>query len=154
MSYNLNEEAVIADLINEMLPLLEEHRQEISAFKDMALNPMTEKYVALYNMGMYKVYVARDLDNNIIAYAGYFVHPNAHYQDYLYAIQDVVYVQRSRRGAMMGTRLLNYADQQLLAFGVDVVTHHVKVKQDFGVLLERIGYKWVEKIYMKRLRNA
>lgn len=148
----IREEVVTTALIDELLPLLEVHREEISAFKDMPLNPMTENYVTLYNMYMYKVYVARDEDNAIIGYAGYFVHPNYHYQDYIYATQDVVYVEKSKRGFMLGTRLLNYADEQLKEFGVAVVTHHVKVKQDFGVLLERIGYKWIEKIYMKRLQ--
>ena len=152
MNYSLKEEEVTISLINEMLPLLEEHRLEISAFTDMRLNPCVEQYVTLYAMGMYKVYVARDNTNKIIAYAGYFVQPNFHYQDYTYATQDVVYVQKTRRGAMMGSRLLGFADEQLQLFGVDVVTHHVKVKQDFGVLLQRLGYKWIEKIYMKRLK--
>ena len=146
------EEEVTNDLIIEMLPLLEEHRIEISAFKDMELNPNIKLYLELAKIKMYMVYVARDT-GRIVGYAGYFINPNFHYQAYTYATQDVVYVEKSRRGVMLGSKLLNYADNELQKIGVDVVTHHVKVKQDFGELLKRNGYTWVEKIFMKRLQQ-
>ena len=148
----IKEEAVTLDIINEMLPLLELHRIEISAFSDMKINVDAEKYVAMYNLHIYKLFVARDETDSIVGYAGYYINNNMHYSDYVYATQDVIFVDKTERGAMLGSRIINYADKVLLEADVNVVCHHVKVKHDFGELLKRNGYNLIEKIYMKRLK--
>jgi len=152
MDYSLKEEILTKELILEMLPLIEEHRKEVTTFIDMPLNPNIDGYLLIYSMGMYKMYIARDKLNTIIAYIGYFIQPNFHYQDYTYATQDVIYVRKSRRGLMMGSKLITFTDKALKELGVNVVTQHVKVKQDFGVLLQRLGYECKANIYMKRLQ--
>jgi hypothetical protein len=49
-------------------------------------------------------------------------------------------------------RLIEHADAQLAAEGVQVVFQHVKTAHNFGPLLERLGYEHVENVYAKRLK--
>lgn len=149
--YTMQEEVVTPELFDEIMPLLEEHRQELSAFDDMALNPSVQKYVLLTSMGMFRFFSARDDNNKLIAYLAYFIHPNMHYSDYTYAVQDVFYTVSTVRGSLIGMRLIAFADDRLKEAGVNVVTQHVKVAKDFEPMLKRLGYRWVEKIYMKRI---
>jgi len=147
----IREEAITVELLNEMQPLFEAHREELTAFKDIELKVDKERYVALYNAGAYHGYIVRGKDNNIIGYVGYVVASNLHYCDYVYASQDVLYVDPSRRGAIVGLRLLQHADAELKKLGVDVVTQHAKIAHDFKPLMVRMGYDAVETIYMKRI---
>jgi GNAT superfamily N-acetyltransferase len=149
----ISSEVVTKELIDEMLPMLEEHRKELTAYKDIKLNVDYERYIGAYNIGMFRVFVARDENNSIVGYVAYFINNNAHYSDYVYAIQDVLYVDKSRRGGVIGAKLLKYADNALKnEHNVSVVTQHTKVFHDIGPFLEKMGYEFVEKIYMKRLK--
>jgi L-amino acid N-acyltransferase YncA len=148
---SVQEETLTLSLANELMPLLELHRQEISAYKDMKLNVNVEKYIQMNNIGMYKIFVARS-EGKLVGYLAYFIAPNMHYSDYVYATQDVIYVDKSSRGAMVGLKLLNEAEKELIKLGVNVATQHVKVKHDISPLMEKAGYDWVEKIFMKRLQ--
>ena len=148
----IEEEVVTRELIETLTPMFENHREELTAFKDIKLNVNVDVYLTAYKNGNLKAFMAKDGDA-IVGYVAYFINYNPHYCDYVYAAQDVLYVDKSRRGAMIGRKLLKYADEQLLnKYNVNVVTQHVKTAHDIGPLLENIGYKYIEKIYMKRLK--
>jgi hypothetical protein len=75
-----------------------------------------------------------------------------HYNDYVIGIQDVLYVDKSARGAMIGSRLIAFSDDIMKnKYKVSVVSQHVKVKHDMESIMKRNGYTWIEKIYSKRL---
>ena len=137
-------------LWDEVLPLLREHWQEVARFKDIPLNPAIEKYNAMAEVGLFKTYTARD-SGELVGYAAYFVAPNMHYQSSLQATQDVIFLRETHRKGMTGYRLIKYADEQLKQIGVEVVYHHVKEKLDFGLLLMRLEYQPVERIWARRL---
>lgn len=141
----------IADLWPEVMPLLREHFDEISANKDIPLNPKVDLYNQMEEAGAFVVFTAREDDGALLGYAAYFVSYNMHYQDSFQAVQDVLFLTKPARKGMAGIRLIKYADEQLADLGCELVYHHVKVFHDFGLILERIGYNQVEKIYSKRL---
>ena len=146
------EEELDLELANELMPLLELHRQELSAYQDMKLNVDVYGYITMYNMGMYKCFIARNESQHIVGYLCYTIARNMHYNDYTIGIQDVLYVDKSARGAMIGSRLIAFSDDIMKnKYGVNVVSQHVKTKHDMESIMKRNGYTWIEKIYSKRL---
>lgn len=136
-------------LFAEMMPLLEKHFVEISANKDIPLNPDFKKYLALEAANYLRAYTARLADGTLVGYAVFFIMNNAHYADSLQANQDVIFIDPAHRGT--GAKLIMFCDKELASEGVQVVYHHVKIEHDFGPMLVRMGYKAVDVIYSKRL---
>lgn len=140
----------IADLWNEVQPLLEQHWDEISAHKDIPLDPDVARYNAAEAAGWLRAYTAREA-KTLIGYAAFMVAPSLHYRASVQAVQDVVYVAPERRGRV-GIELLRFANLQLRAEGVQLVYQHQKVAHPaLGVVLRRIGYQHVENIWAMRL---
>ena len=140
----------ICDIWDEARPLLEEHFLESSANHDIQLNPNIEQYNQIERNGYIRCYTARE-NGQLVGYAMYQVMHNLHYMDSLQAVQDVLFVAKSHRKGLTGYKLIKFADEQLKLAGVQVVYQHVKTFVDFGKVLERQGYKFIEKIYAKRL---
>lgn len=139
----------LMEIIDEVQPLLAEHYDEIAHFKDIPLKPDFHRYQILENGGNLKIYTARDDAKKLIGYAIYIVNKNLHYSDSLQAVQDILFIRKGNRGT--GGRLIKFADAELRKIGVQPIYQHVKLKQNFGKLLERMGYEAVEIIYVKRL---
>lgn len=139
----------IKDCYEESLPLLKEHWEEIAHFKDIPLEPDLENYLLAENNGMVRVFTARDEEKKLVGYAVYFVRKNMHYKSSLQAVQDILFITKSKRG--MGGRFILWCDEQLKNEGVQATYHHVKQAHNFGPLLERFGYQMVDLIYSRRL---
>jgi L-amino acid N-acyltransferase YncA len=133
----------------EGLDLIRKHYEEIAKYKDIALDPDHETYHAIENAKNLRVFTARDADKKLIGYAVFFMRKNMHYKSSLQAVQDIIYIEKSRRG--FGQKLIKYCDDQLKAEGVQVVYHHVKTEHNFGPMLERQGYELIDLIYGRRL---
>lgn len=139
-----------ASIEREVGPLFRKHYLEISSNQDIELAPDLDLYRELCDRGIMKCFTARDLeDNELIGYAFFFVKHNLHYQHSLQAVQDIIFIDKSRRG--FGSEFISWCDEQLKAMGVQVVYHHVKAAHNWGPVLERKGYKMIEYIYSKRL---
>jgi len=123
---------------------------EVCLHADFRLSPRWDIYLKLEDAGLFRVYTARK-GHKLIGYAIYNVMPNMHYIDVLHATQDALYLHPDYRGGSSGIKLIKYADERLARMGVDLVSHHVKVKNDFSPILKRLGYSQSEKIYEKRL---
>jgi len=136
------------DIHEEMDPILMKHFLEISANQDIPLDVDKEQYFMLEKVGILKVYTAR-YEGKLIGYSVYFVRHNPHYRKSLQAAQDVIFIDPERRG--FGKKFINWCDDQLRDYGVQVVYHHVKQKHNFGPMLETMGYKLVDLVYGRRL---
>lgn len=136
-------------LFAEMKPLLEKHYHEISHFKDIEFDPDWEQYALNEINGNLRAFTARDENKKLIGYSIYFVRNNLHYRKSKQAVQDVLYIDPDHRGT--GGKFILWCDEQLRSENVQVVYHHVKVAHDFGKLLEKFGYEFVDKIYARRL---
>lgn len=138
----------VAGVLDEIKPLLQKHWEEIAHYKDIPFAPDYDQYLKADLMGMVRVYIARE-EGVLIGYSVYFVRPNLHYSTSLQAYQDLIYVDKSRRG--FGLLFMLWCDKQLKADGVQVVATHIKAAHNFGPALERIGYELMDLIYVKRL---
>ena len=140
----------LAEVMDEVDPLLQRHYKEIAHHQDIELCVDWDAYDAAEGAGFLRIYVARDEETRaILGYNVFFVRTNLHYKNSLQASQDVLFIHPDRRG--FGGRFIQWCDEQLRAENVQCVYHHVKAKHNFGRLLERLGYSLVDLIYSRRL---
>jgi GNAT superfamily N-acetyltransferase len=143
----------ITALWDEIMPILERHRQEIAVYKDIPLRVNRAGYDAAQANGALKFYTMRE-DGRLIAYNAFIVAPNAHYLDALAASEDVLYLDPSRRALGLGRKFILWVDSQLAALGCTYISRKVKTAHDFGALLKRCGYDAVEVTHHRRLAPA
>ncbi len=137
----------VADVWAEIYPLFEKHWQEIGEYKDIPLNPDFDLYKKIDEA--IRVYTAREF-GALIGYCVFFINPNLHYKNTKQALQDVLFIQKDKRG--FGKDFMEWCDGQLIADGVDVIHRYMSNEKDFGSLLERIGYEFKALIYSRRTR--
>jgi len=138
-------------LASEALPLLREHHNEVTAFPDIRLEPDYEQYKLFGASGMLRCYTARD-NGALVGYNFFFVRSAPHYKGSIQAVQDILFLTPTTRKGFTGARFLKWCDDQLKAEGVQVVYQNVTLQgKDFGLVLERMGYKPLEILYAKRL---
>lgn len=144
-----SQEDLTESLLEEVKPLLLKHWQEISFYKDIPLDPDYDLYLRMQHNGNLKCFSCREDSGNLIGYAVYLVQPNPHYKGSIWAKEDILFVDPSKRG--MGMFLLKYCDEQLLKMNVQVVTHHIKFSHDWSNAAVLIGYEKNEIMVSRRL---
>lgn len=138
------------DILEEIKPLLNLHWKEIAQYPDIILDPDYDQYLKMDELGLLKCYTLRDENNNeLIGYALYFIKPHIHYKSCLVALQDILFIRQDRRGH--GRQFIKWCDDQLKELGVNLVSHHIKAKHNWGFVLEHMGYELMDLIYVKRL---
>lgn len=138
-------------LIAELLPLISNHYKEISHNPDIPLRPNWEVYRQMEEIGIFKAFVARDNFGGILGYVGCLTAPALHYMDSLQTNVDVIYLDPSHRGKMLGVKMIKFMEAELEKDGVQAIHFHVKLKHDFSPMLIRMGYENVEYVSSKRL---
>ncbi len=153
MAITIQEERITEELKDEFTSLAYKHWEEIATHKDIPMSIDWESYEALDNSDHLVGMTARDGDGILVGYAVFILHYHPHYKEHIYAQQDVLFVDMSKRKTMagVGLKLIRESEKVLASYGVDVIHHHVKVKHDFSPFLERLDYNFVEKIYEKRI---
>ena len=111
--------------------------------------PLAPDYEQYLKSKMVKSYSVRDGDGKLVGYSVYVLKSHPHYKNSLWAVQDIIYIDPARRG--YGMFLIKWCDEQLKLLGVQVVSHHVKVSNDWSKALIRMGYDFQDKILTKRL---
>lgn len=147
MKYQREELSVT--LLEETLPLVVKHYEEISHFKDIKLEPDFDGYLGIEKAGALRFFTIREDDDTLIGYAVFLVRHNMHYKSSLQAFQDVLFLRSEKRGT--GMKFINWCDMQLKNEGVQIVYHHVKKRHNFGPMLERLKYELVDLLYARRL---
>ena len=139
------------DMLEELKPLLEDHYLEIAMYQEhIKLNPCYDTYKELQKSGVLKVYTARDGDK-LVGYSLYFLKTNLHYSDHIYAVNDIVYIDKDIRGGVVAFDMLAFAEDSLIDHGVSVITMHMKTFAAFETLMECLSYDRAEIIYTKYL---
>lgn len=138
--------------IEGMRLLYQEHWEEVALDKGaIRLNPDYAKYSALAKAGILNVVTAR-VSGELIGYHISMVWPHIHYADSLTAFTDIFFLKREyRKGTGAGVRLLKFMEKSLRERGVQKIYMGTKLLHDIGPLLERLGYKAIERIYTKVL---
>lgn len=142
----------MADVLEEIQPLLEQHYQEVALNKNRAvLAPDWGRYEAAEAARALAVYTARD-GGTLVGYSVWLINWHLHYKFMLVASNDVFYVRPDRRAPRVALRLIEFSEERLREAQVDRVVYHVKYgKVDFSPLLQRLGYRDEEKIVGKTL---
>ena len=75
------------ELWGEIVPLLQAHKDEVSFYPDIALDPDVEAYNCAEDHGMLRCYTARRR-GALIGYEIFFIKHNMHYRHSVQAVQD------------------------------------------------------------------
>lgn len=135
----------------EALPLLQKHDAEVSAFKDIPLDPDYAQYEIFQKSGMLRVFTARE-GERLVGYSLYFVSMAPHYKGSKQAVQDILFMDAEFRKGSNGIRFIRYCDDWLRTEGVQVTYQSTTMQgMDFGIVLERLGYRPLETLYARRL---
>jgi GNAT superfamily N-acetyltransferase len=151
------------ELLEEARPLYEAHYDEIAFYKDIPLIVNEVEYMRLEETGVLRCYTARH-NGDLVGYCVFRVGANVRYSTSIQANQDILYVDKSKRGALIGKRLIEYCHERLKQEGVQLVTQHSKVspevkalmaemkdRKDVGRLFELLGYDLIDFVYATRL---
>lgn len=126
----------VAELREHGGALFEEHYHELvppARRPDMRLDPDWQAYEALSRVGKLVVLLVWD-GPRLVGYSVNHVTTHLHYREYVYAINDVLFVTESMRGAGIYTALAQRTKQALKERGCHRVNWHAKP----GTPLDRI----------------
>jgi|SRR5208283_2620057 len=143
------------DVIGEAAPMLKEHYHELSAHKDIELDPDFELYEKLSAAGALRVYTVRDgstIFAPLVGYALFFIRKHMHYKQAGWAVNDLVWLHPKFRNFGAGSKLVDFWDADLAELGIHVVRVDTKAHSP---ALERLlvvkGYGVIGSIIEKRL---
>lgn len=137
------------ELIEELMPLIKSHKEEVATFPDIPLSVDWGKYLAMQEADQLKIFIVRNDKNELVGYMSCIVAPALHYSTSLQCFVDAVFLAPNARGN--GIRLFKYMETIMEVNKIEVIQFHVKVQHDFSNALEKLGYVHVEKIMAKRL---
>jgi hypothetical protein len=136
---------------NEIKPLLDEHWKEIALHQDdIKLEPNWNAYSRMAEQGALRVYTARK-SGQLVGYFVVFVLPSMHYMRHLFANNDILFLKKAERKGTTGIRLIKFAVEELKKEGVTLINVNVKKKQDFGPVMEHIGFEHIEDVWQLKV---
>lgn len=132
--------------------LIHKHWEEIALNKDkIKLNPDWEMYSLLESKGALKIFTARN-DKTLIGYFVVFVSKHIHYKDHIFASNDLLFLNEEFRKGLTGVKLIKFAEKCLKEDGVSVLTINTKVHKPFDIIMNKLGFTLVERLYSKYLQ--
>lgn len=141
----------VAQVRDEITPLLLAHYAEIGQ-RDLAVMPDWDAYLKAEQEARVFILTAR-LDGLLIGYNVMLLAKHLHYADARIAQNDVIYVVPEHRRGKVGLGLISHCETALRAAGFDKIYYHAKPVNNFGRLLERLGYGAVETIHARNLSS-
>jgi hypothetical protein len=137
----------------EIKELLADHWQEIALYQDhIKLNPDWKEYARLSAAGALRIFTVRS-GEKMVGYFVLVVSQSLHYSDHLFATNDVIYIKPEFRKGTAGWQLIKFAEANLRAEGVTLMTVNTKVHAPFDPLMERLEFDYIERLYAKLLRS-
>ena len=122
---------------------MEMHNKEVN---HPSLDVNHDHYLAMEVAGLIVCYVAR-VENVVVGYAVFYCCEDPKHGTPT-ATSDAIYLHPDHRRAMNGIKLVKYASDHLLTFGIRRVNWLVGIV-DFGPILRRLGFEQVEVSYSK-----
>lgn len=139
------------DVRVEIESLIKLHWDMIALNKEkIKLNPDWDRYASLEGAGHLRIFTVRD-EGTLVGYFVVIVGPSLHYKDHLFAENDVLFLHPEWRKGLAGVRLIKFAESHLRSDGVSVLHINTKGHASFSPVLDRIGYREIEKNYAKYL---
>lgn len=133
------------DCYAEVIPLLIAHYEEIETNKnEKVLDPDIKRYHMLEDNGMLRIFTARE-HGKMVGYFVSMVMPHLHYSSCIYAMNDILYIDKDHRGTTLAYRLFKNAIQDLKDnTNTEVIMIHMTTKHPFRSLLEKFGFTQTE----------
>ena len=117
------------------------------------LPPLRMNWLAYSNLcqqGNLVLMTARD-DATLLGFVMYHIYPHLHHIGVINAACDIIAVGVDYRGSGIGRRLMAECEPVLRARGVRFITHQHRVDYDVEPLFPKLGYRLIEKGYLKEL---
>lgn len=139
------------DIIEEMMPILEQHYSEIAMYQDkIEFIPDLDFYNLAQDVTCY--ITARD-DEKLVGYSVYFVKAHPHYKEDIYAANDILYIDKDYRNGSVSVEMLSFAETTLKNKGVSVITMHMKNYAPFERLMATLNFDTAETIFTKYIKD-
>lgn len=134
-----------AQLVAELLPLLEAHNKEVPQL-GLGIDPDLATYKKMADSGVLRIYTAR-VAEILVGYQIFFVMYHPHRRASFEASQDVLYLDPEVRMGLVGVKFISWCDKQLEKEGVHVIFHQISAENDFGKIFLRMGYRKMDITY-------
>ncbi len=141
-------ERLTNELLEEGLPLLLAHYQEVMPYPDIGVNIDRIRYLMMEQAGYLRCFTVRS-KGELIGYANFYVSIHPHSKHTVQAYCDVIYIKPQHRG--IGSNFISWCDKILNDQGVKEIHYAVSTRFDWSKLLERKGYVLTAKTYTRRL---
>lgn len=138
-------------LIQEMMPLWQDHHKEIQQIRGVKLEPQLLMYQCLATAGILRIYTARNETLALVGYQVFTITDHPHFKGTKQAMMDILYLSPESRLGWMGYQFMRYVDNELKLEGVHLMFRSISARHDFGTVLERLGYELVDLNFMRRV---
>jgi GNAT superfamily N-acetyltransferase len=97
------------------------------------------------------LFVARGMDDQMLGFIMYHVHPHLHHIGVINAACDILAVKVDMRGSGIARKMMKEAEPVLRNAGVRFITHQFRTCYDVEPLFPKLGYKLIEQGYLKEI---
>lgn len=141
----------MAEVFKEIQELFKPHWDEVALYKDKRPLDVNHKfYEKMSDLNRCHGYLAR-FEDKIIGYTGYFLDYHPHYQTWLMAKCDVIFIHPAHRNIFTALGLLQHSEKHLKELGVKSIVSGTKKHKDLERLFRYLGYEAVETLHEKVL---
>ena len=141
------------DCIAEMLEYEVDHWMELGLeHQDVPQDINFDLYAQMCNAGTLHVVTCRE-NGHIIGYHITFVKTHPHYMSTLHGHVDLYYLKPEYRKSKIGVKMFRFAEESLKSIGVKKLITPTKTHLHHGALFEGLGFKEVESVYTKILKD-
>lgn len=108
-------------------------------------------YIMLNNDRHLLLFTARDAGSSLLGFVMYHIVPHLHHIGIVNAACDIMAVGVDYRGRGIAHRMMEHAEPVLRTAGVHFITHQFRTCYDTEPLFPSLGYRLIEKGYLKEL---
>lgn len=139
----------IDECVEDMRYLWQMHWEEIALDRDkIKLEPDVDTFRLLEDCGQLHIVTARD-EAGLVGYHASIVRPHLHYRSSMTAYVDMYFIHPDYRKGRTGISLFKFAEKTLRERGCQRIYTGTKLHKDMGKLLEYMGHKETERLYVK-----
>ncbi|OWT55282.1 GNAT family N-acetyltransferase [Candidimonas nitroreducens] len=141
----------LADDLDGLKALHLQHWRETERHRQgLEFNPDYNRALDLEWQGRYLLIVARHIDGALVGNYGLYISRSMHTQT-LMATEDTLFLAKEHRRGRLGISMIRYAEHALEQLGVRELNVSVKLVNEVGPMIERMGYEPVGTQYTKIL---
>lgn len=141
----------VAQVWDEIQPLLADHFRETCPFPDLPLAPSRQSYDLMEQAGCLRIFTVRSV-GQLVGYCVVMVSVNPHHSTTgPMAMGDVLYLVPRLRGEGFGRQLVDFGDDALAGEGCSIVFRSGKLKGQYLNTLRHCGYAEVDSLWARRL---